>query len=208
MKNAIEIVKPSWHAVPPASKEQLDSLQEALDLTLPVDYREFMLWSNGGEGKVGSAYVSLWAVEKIIARNISASIWQYISKRFIGIGTNGGDECYGLDYTNDSTSPKFVIVSLGDLSYDSKFFIAPTLTEGLQKSLDFQFDDGEYNLQERGPLTQELINIHQSNLRIKLQKLWEDRKYKDFIELFDLEKLNASPTEMRKIQLAKKFLGA
>ena len=166
-----------------------------------------MLWSNGGQGKVGSAYFSFWAVEKVVERNISASIWKYMSNKFIGIGTNGGDECYGFDYTRGEEFLSFAIVPLGDLGEESKFVVAPTMTEALQKAADGQFDDGEYNAVESGPLTQELIEIHLSNIRIKLQKLWEEKKYKQYLDLIEQEKLVALPIEVKKIQLARKFLG-
>lgn len=207
MKNAIDIVMSVWNVAPQATMQQLDALQKTLGVTLPTDYREFMLWSDGGEGKVGSAYFSLWEVEKIVPRNTSASIWKYMSEKFIGIGTNGGDECYGYDYSKGGRDPEFAIVPMGDLGEDSKYIVAPTLAEAFQKAADFQFDDGEYNAVESGPLTQELLDIHQSNIKIKLQKLWEEKKYGEYVDLVEREKLKILPIEMKKVQLAKKILG-
>ncbi len=207
MKNAIEMVKGAWNVASPATAQQLDNLEKSLGIALPTDYREFMLWSNGGQGKVGSAYFSFWAVEKVVERNTSASIWKYMSDKFIGIGTNGGDQCYGFDYTRGEEHLCLAIVPLGDLGEESKFVIAPTMTEALQKAADGQFDDGGYNAVESGSLTQEMIAVHLSNVRTKLQKLWEEKKYKQYLDLIEHEKLVTLPIEMKKVQLARKLLG-
>lgn len=206
MKSIINILEKHWNTNPPASSMQLDELERELKIALPSDYRQLMQWSNGGEGKVGGAYFSLWPIEKIINRNISANIWRYMSNRFIGIGSNGGGECYGLDYTENDTSPNISIVPLGDLCRESKFIIAPTLTNAVQMALDGLFDDGEYNSKEGGPLTQEILQIRKTNARIKLQNLWEKKDYQGYVDLANGDSSVLTSIDLKKLQLAKKFL--
>ncbi|MFR2243924.1 MAG: SMI1/KNR4 family protein [Anaerobutyricum soehngenii] len=47
---------------------------------LPDDYKEFMLWSNGGEGNIGSQYLSLWKIEDLMQLNKEYQIQKYLSK--------------------------------------------------------------------------------------------------------------------------------
>ena len=51
---------------------------------LPDDYKEFMLWSNGGEGNIGSQYLSLWKIEDLMQLNKEYQIQKYLSKKIFG----------------------------------------------------------------------------------------------------------------------------
>ena len=44
-------------------------MEGRLGFQLPVDYRSFLLKSNGGEGFVGEHYLVLWKVEELIEFN-------------------------------------------------------------------------------------------------------------------------------------------
>lgn len=57
---------------------------------LPDDYKEFMSWSNGGEGNIGSQYLSLWKIEDVIQLNNDYQVQKYLSGKSLAIGTDGG----------------------------------------------------------------------------------------------------------------------
>ena len=56
MKQIIEKINKSWHSNPPCDQQIMLSVGKLFPL--PDDYKEFMLWSNGGEGNIGSQYLS------------------------------------------------------------------------------------------------------------------------------------------------------
>ena len=62
---------------------------------LPDDYKEFMLWSNGGEGNIGSQYLSLWKIEDLMQLNKDTKYKVFVEKSLV-IGTDGGDNCIGF----------------------------------------------------------------------------------------------------------------
>lgn len=205
MSKAINLVAGSWHREPPATEAKLSQAESELGVVFPEDYREFLLWSNGGEAKVGDAYFSLWRVDDIKKRNMSASIAKYMSSLFLGIGTNGGDECYALDYSIDINFPKFAIVPLGDLDHESKFIIASSMTEAFEKALNGGFSDADYNSREAGPLTQEMLNIRNSNIIYEAEKLWQKKEYSKYIEMLEIPGVDLTDLLRKKLAMAKKM---
>lgn len=202
MSKIIELIDKAWHRKAPANEIEITEIEKKLAVKFPTDYIELLKWSNGGEAKIGSAYFSIWPIQDIPHRNISASISKYMTNKFIGIGTNGGDECYALDYTINAT-PDFAIVPLGDLGHESKFIISSTLTEGIQKAIDGQFDDGEYNALPGGKLTDELMNIRMTNLRIEAEKAWQQKAYEKYVDLFNDVQDRLTPVELKKLVFAR-----
>ncbi|MVT27837.1 hypothetical protein GO496_00825 [Acidovorax citrulli] len=198
MNKAIGYVADLWHREPPADERAIARVESELDVVFPVDYREFLLWSNGGQAQVGSAYFSFWRVWDIVDRNISASIKKYMSPLFVGIGTNGGGECYALDYSDDISSPNFVIVPLGDLDHASKFVIASSLAGVFEKSLNGDFSDADYNDNEIGPLTEEMLNIRRKNIMYEAENYWQKKEYSKFIALLSKSELDLTDLMRKK----------
>lgn len=94
MKQIIEKINKSWHSNPPCDQQIMLSVGKLFPL--PDDYKEFMLWSNGGEGNIGSQYLSLWKIEDLMQLNKEYQIQKYLSKKSLVIGTDGGDNCIGF----------------------------------------------------------------------------------------------------------------
>ncbi|MDQ1835215.1 SMI1/KNR4 family protein [Massilia scottii] len=202
MSDLVNLIRDKWHTKPPATSTEISEVEQAMAVKLPADYVELLSWSNGGEAKIGTAYISIWPVQDVPRRNLSASITKYMGARFIGIGTNGGDELYALDYT-DNKEPTFAIVPLGDLDPKSKFIIADDLTQGFQKALEGSFDDGEYNAQEGSPPTEDLVRIRMTNVRVEAEKLWQEKDYKALVGLLESVVSDLTPAELKKLNYAK-----
>ena len=93
---------------------------------LPDDYKEFMLWSNGGEGNIGSQYLSLWKIEDLMQLNKEYQIQKYLSKKSLVIGTDGGDNCIGFYFGE----PTFIFLQpLGDLDLSENRFLSQSFTD-------------------------------------------------------------------------------
>ena len=78
MKQIIEKINKSWHSNPPCDQQIMLSVGKLFPL--PDDYKVFMLWSNGGEGNIGSQYLSLWKIEDLMQLNKEYQIQKYLSK--------------------------------------------------------------------------------------------------------------------------------
>lgn len=124
MKQIIEKIKKSWYSNPPCNQQIMLSLENLFPL--PDDYKEFMSWSNGGEGNIGSQYLSLWKIEDVMQLNNDYQIQKYLSEKSLAIGTNGGDNCIGFYWGKTS----FLFSQpLGDLDLSENRFLSQSFTD-------------------------------------------------------------------------------
>lgn len=124
MKKIIEIINKDWYSNPPCNQQMMLRLEKSFPL--PDDYKEFMSWSNGGEGYIGSQYVALWKIENVIQLNNDYQIQQHLSEKYLAIGTDGGDNCIGFYFGN----PTFIFLQpLGDLDSSVNRFVARSFTD-------------------------------------------------------------------------------
>lgn len=124
MKQIIEKINKSWHSNPPCDQQIMLSVGKLFPL--PDDYKEFMLWSNGGEGNIGSQYLSLWKIEDLMKLNKEYQIQKYLSEKSLVIGTDGGDNCIGFYFGE----PTFIFLQpLGDLDLSENRFLSQSFTD-------------------------------------------------------------------------------
>lgn len=83
---------------PPTTSKEISRIESDLGITLPSEYREFLLRDNGGEGWLGDNFIAMWSAENIVKDNID-----YKSKEFVPgivlIGSSGGGLAYGIDFS-------------------------------------------------------------------------------------------------------------
>ncbi|ASV06873.1 SMI1/KNR4 family protein [Leptospira interrogans serovar Canicola] len=58
--NITNIFKNVWTIQPGTNLNAIQKIESIFKVTFPEDYKQILLWSNGGEGKVGNRYLSLW----------------------------------------------------------------------------------------------------------------------------------------------------
>lgn len=127
----VSLLGTTWHRNPPGSALQLAHAEQATGRRLPDDYREMMLWSNGGEGRVGQSYLSLWSVGELATLNASYSIARWLPQ-VLAIGSDGGDECFGIEFAGERGGPVgYIWVPFGDLSRESIRTAGRTLAESV-----------------------------------------------------------------------------
>ena len=95
-----------------AALDALDSVEAALSVTLPDDYRNAMLEANGGDTDFGKSWVILWPVEEVVHWNVLASEFRQGLTLF---GTNGGGEDYAWDWRSDRHALYVVVPSIGGI---------------------------------------------------------------------------------------------
>jgi hypothetical protein len=118
----------NFHTHAPASAADVATLEASLNVALPPDYKEFLQWSNGGEGDFGGLYLAMWSTADVVSLNELYSIRTRMGSDFIGVGTDGGDYCFAVDLRNNAA---FVVVPLGALANDEVKRLADSFVDGL-----------------------------------------------------------------------------
>lgn len=134
MEDIIRLITSYWFKKPGANYHQLQQLNDSLPYQLPEAYKTFLTWSNVGEGHIGSSYLSLWNAEEIVRFNKDYQVNFYLPK-VIGIGSDGGGECYALDYRTTLNTPALILVPFGDLEESAIVIIGSSFQEGLNSLL-------------------------------------------------------------------------
>ncbi|WP_426303948.1 SMI1/KNR4 family protein [Acidovorax facilis] len=88
----------------------------ALQWPLPVDYKDFLKNTNGGEGFVGENYLILWTAEELAQFNNEYQVKDY-APGLVLFGSDGGGEGYAFD-TRTIPAPIVRVPFIGmDLAY-------------------------------------------------------------------------------------------
>lgn len=127
-------ITPHWHCRMGASGAIWDAIESRTKRVLPTDYKVFMQWSDGGEGKISHLYLSLWSSTQIVKLNLDYKINHYLGDNVIAIGSDGGSICFLLDYRFTET-PTFSSVNIGDLDPREMTPIAPSFTSALNLAI-------------------------------------------------------------------------
>lgn len=78
----------------------INEIEEKYKITLPQDYIEYIIKNNGYTGMLNDKYVDIWKLEDIISRNKEYQVQEFFSN-LIYFGSNGGDEAYAFDKSNN-----------------------------------------------------------------------------------------------------------
>jgi SMI1 / KNR4 family (SUKH-1) len=131
LQEIIDKLQPYWFKKAGATIQQIGVVETLLGRMLPAEYKEFLLWSNGGEGKFFDNYLSLWQIEELPTLNADYKINVYLPN-VIAIGSNGGGEGIILDF-NNSVEPALKRVPFGDLDFASSFVLGESFKLGLSR---------------------------------------------------------------------------
>lgn len=112
MQEIIKNVEKFWHKNEGCTDVFIANTEKLLRNRLPKNYKKFLHWSNGGEGKIGRNYISLWKVEDLQVLNSDYDIQNYLGAHILAFGTDGGDLCYAFDFAQNGVIIK---CGLGDL---------------------------------------------------------------------------------------------
>lgn len=86
----------------PADEKTIKEVENSIGFSLPVQYREFMLYSNGAEGELGeNSYLVLWPIEDIIPLNEAYEVSRY-TPGILYFGSDGGDAAYAFDARDEA----------------------------------------------------------------------------------------------------------
>jgi hypothetical protein len=113
---------------PPATAEEIAVAEQSLRVTLPEEYRDFLLGASGGEGPLGKeSYLVLWPAHELPEHNLGYKVDTDYASDLILIGTDGGNEVFAIRPPDGS----FVAAPLIGMSQDAVQIKGSTLAEFL-----------------------------------------------------------------------------
>jgi hypothetical protein len=101
----------------PASVEAIREVESMLKTPLPLEYVDFLLYADGGEGSVGNSYLVLWPTKDLITLN-EAYGFQEFAPGLFAFGSDGGSEAFAFDmrsHPNRSVMVPFVGMALSEI---------------------------------------------------------------------------------------------
>jgi hypothetical protein len=135
VKDLTELLLPVWKKERGASEKAIARAETHLGVSLPEDYRKFLRWSNGGDGKLGNRSIRLEPVGLLWGFNDDYQIPRFFPG-VIGIGTDRGDYAYVLDFRKSDKKFGFGVVELGALSDKYVERLGDTFREGMLRMLE------------------------------------------------------------------------
>ena len=81
----------------PASSDEIEAFEHEAGITLPSEYREFLRFTDGGEGFIGpNSYAMLWRVDELLRFNKEYQADEYAPGLLL-FGSSGGGEAFAFD---------------------------------------------------------------------------------------------------------------
>ena len=126
---------------PPMNMDELSALEQAVQFTLPEQYKEFLRLHNGGEGPVGKyGYIAIFGSQELLRSNGEETLNEYPPELFYFASDRGG-----MLYAFDRSIEQHPIVELpcDSIDQDDVETVAETFTDFI-RYLD-HIDDSEFD---------------------------------------------------------------
>jgi len=78
MRGLIKSLEKSWRRDSGATASDLKNVEQAIRRSLPIDYKLFLQWSDGGEGQLGDRYLVLWKANELMRLNYEYEVATYL----------------------------------------------------------------------------------------------------------------------------------
>jgi hypothetical protein len=117
-----------WYRKQPAKPEVIQNLENEIK-GLPKAYLSFLLYSDGGEGKInlGPGWFHIWSSIEVIALNKGYEIGENIPG-FFGFGSSGGSELLAFDMRKNKKC-ELVMIPFIPMSEEKAISIAKDFEE-------------------------------------------------------------------------------
>lgn len=129
-ENFEELLGEEFNGNAPAAAAQVAVAEQALKKSLPSDFRDFLMLTNGGEGMIGENYLMLWNADELAEYNESYQVNEYAPGLLL-FGSDGGGEAFAFD--TRTTPPTVVMVPFVGMALKYAKPVAPTFTAFLEK---------------------------------------------------------------------------
>ena len=121
-----------WSAQPPADPNELAKVEEQFGVRLPEDYRELLLYSDGGTVEGPKIEMNFESIEGLYGQNDDERFSEGLPGMFV-IGDDGFGGIFFYDPEGRLGHGAYALfdVKLGVLGFDDAVFAAATLTEAV-----------------------------------------------------------------------------
>src|SRR5205085_8698161 len=109
----LEKLANNFDTASPATPLAIESAETLFNLKFPTDYREFLLFTNGLEGKTGDSYLVLWSVDELVKLNQAYHVKEFVSNIII-IGSDGAEDAFAFE-TTDMTIVRLPFIGMGHI---------------------------------------------------------------------------------------------
>jgi hypothetical protein len=97
----------------PASSDEIGAFEHEAAITLPSEYREFLRFTDGGEGFIGpNSYAMLWKINDLLQFNKEYAVAEYAPGLLL-FGSNGGGEAFAFDLRAEGRNPVVSVPFIG-----------------------------------------------------------------------------------------------
>jgi hypothetical protein len=101
----------------PAGLDEIEGFERETAITLPPDYREFLRFTDGGEGFTGpGSYAMIWKIGELLRFNREYEVQVYAPGLLL-FGSSGGGEAFAFDLRAPGRTP---VVSVPFIGMDAK----------------------------------------------------------------------------------------
>ena len=124
---------PKWMPALPASADAISCLVRDAGFDLPVEYLDFLRFSNGGCGDIPVdpwCFDGLWRAEELLVCNRDYEVAKYCPG-FFGVGTSGGGEMFAFDMRKSQPWPVVHVPFIG-MEPDAALPVAPDFRSFIQ----------------------------------------------------------------------------
>jgi hypothetical protein len=127
---------PTWIREEPGESAAFEAIESEYGLKLPEDYKEFILFSNGGQIYAGGSVLHLEPADYLPEHNMNDEFEASLPGMFI-IGDDAGGSYYFFDPKNQMGKGEYAIwlVSMGSLRSEDARFAGKNLTEVIEEVL-------------------------------------------------------------------------
>jgi hypothetical protein len=96
MAEEYEALLSNFTATSEGNEQDILAIEQEYGISLPSDYRSFLIAKSGGEGFVGEQYLILWHAHEVIPFNHDYEVKEYAPGLLL-FGSNGGGEGFAYD---------------------------------------------------------------------------------------------------------------
>ena len=121
-----------------ATPEKIDAASASLQFTLPSDYVDILLYTNGAEGFVGGSYLRLYPAERLAELNQSYAVNEFAPGLLI-FGSSGGGEAFAFD--TRSLPVSIVQIPFIPMNYEYAIHRGTSFNDFLSSLADEQSED-------------------------------------------------------------------
>lgn len=143
LKNILTLLPPTWQPQPPLIDIEHARATSKFSNLLTDDFWAYHAITDGGEGRLGGLYLSLWSIQEMETLNPEYGFQEHMHELICAIGT-ADDAFIACDCRGGST--RWVAFPFGDFDLNEVCDVGVNFSELLDRFIKNQFPDSAKKL--------------------------------------------------------------